>query len=278
MTYEEAQNNQIVGTVAFLYSFQYDTKNYSFTDHDVDIISQDILFKATENLSCSKLSNSQEVGKAEFSIFCSKDNEIALLFRNFNPNSIVKVNITQVLVDEPESRYSYFFGDIIGTVIDDDQATITCLPINFLINSKSTRNTYQSYCNNILYGSHCKLKKEDWVFQTVITNIENSGTLLTLEKIQPDWFNKHEKASEFLETGSILTNIGEKQGIAQVYASSKKIQLIAACVELEVGDTAYFYAGCVRNADDCIYKFNNFKNYLGFEFVPGRNNNPFKNL
>jgi hypothetical protein len=57
------------------------------------------------------------------------------------------------------------------------------------------------------------------------------------------------------------------------YVDNTKVTILSAINGLKAGDIVEVYAGCARDLDTCLNKFNNTINFGGFPYIPL--NNPF---
>lgn len=277
MSFDVREKLRIIKTKANLYNFIYKGDNFTFTDHDIDILSGALVYKSIY-IKRSTIKGSNSTARSEVEVTVGNDNEISKLFRLFLPSDVITLIIKEIHVNNPEDAIDLFFGEVIGCEINDDESTITALPINVLFKTKSARQTYQANCNHILYKNGCKLNINDFKFSAVVLDIYNSGKNIKLsrtinfETIDPINDN-------YLKSGIIITNNSEYKTILSVtdtLTTEASIEVLTPLANISIGDTVYLAPGCNRTSNHCKNKFNNFNNYRGFEFIP--NKNPFDSL
>lgn len=277
MSFDILEKLRIIKPKANLYNFNYKGNNYLYTDHDVSITSGDLTYLPIF-INRSNIKGSNDSARSEVEITVGNDNEISKLFREFLPSDTITVIIKECHVSEPENAINLFWGEVIGCQINDDESTLTALPINVLLNTKSARLTYQPFCNHVLYKNGCKLNIDDFKFSATVSNITDGKTVIHLSRTI-NFTTSDPIYNNYLKSGIIITNSGEYKTIIEVYSQSisgGSIKVLTPLADLNIGDVIYLAPGCNRTSNYCKNKFNNFNNFLGFEFVP--NQNPFESL
>lgn len=125
---------------------------------------------------------------------------------------------------------------------------------------------YQKSCNHVLYDERCKVLRDDFTEEAIVTRIQNQ--IITVDDMV--------YADDDL-VGGIMTNTrtGEQQGIISNDANVLRIGY--PFFDLILGDTVELTLGCDHDRlGHCKDRFNNVDNYGGFDFVPEIN--PFEKL
>lgn len=271
MAYKDIESQRIIGVKANLYNFRYKGKNYLYTDHEESITSNNLVYQPAEYIVRDSIKASNDKARAELNIDFPINNELCLQFINTDASDVVSLVLKECHVESPEDAVNIFYGDMVGNNTNSNITTLTFTPQSVLIETKATRYTYQSQCNHFLYKSGCEVNKENFTFQVQVMAIDDTGTIITLSQIRPTGYVPPANTSEYLLAGMLESNEGEYKTIKQVIVATNTVVISAPCLNLRVGQLIYVSAGCSRNSNDCKFKFNNFPNYFGFEFVPNRN-------
>lgn len=277
MSFDILEKLRLVKAKANLYNFNYKGENFLFTDHDVKIISGDLTYEPVY-INRNSIKGSNDQARSEVEITVGNNNVISKLFRIFLPSDTITLIIKECHVSEPENTINLFYGEVVGCEINDDESTLTALPINVLLNTKSARQTYQSLCNHILYKDGCNLNIDNYKFSATVINLSSANSVIELSRTinfsTVDTINDN-----YLRSGIIITSAGEYKTIIEVISQSDSggsIKVLTALNDIKIGDVVFLAPGCNRSSNHCKNKFNNFNNYRGFEFVPNRN--PFTSL
>jgi len=279
MSFNILETLRLVKAKANLYNFQYKGNNYLYTDHDVKITSGDLTYEPIF-INRSNVKGSNDEARSEVEITVGNDNAISKLFRIFLPSDTITIIIKECHVSEPEAAINLFYGEVVGCEINEDESTLTALPINVLLNTKSARQTYQSLCNHILYKNGCKLNVDDFKFSATVINLSSANTIIELSRTI-NFSTVDTIYDNYLRSGIIITNNGEYKTIIEVISQSDSagsVKVLTALSNLKIGDTVFLAPGCNRTSNHCKNKFSNFVNFRAFEFIPGKNNNPFNSL
>lgn len=249
-----------------IYNFTILNNVYLYTNHDVDVISNGLTYKAIR-ISRSNILSTVSNDKAQVTVSVSKDLEVINYFRDNLPYSTMTVSINEIPdTSNPNVFIPRFFGEVSGCERELNIATLTCVPLSILLNTRITRRTYQSNCNNFLYRGKCGLNINDFRFISIVEEIKNNGTTLKMSRIIPEG---GDPVLYKLKAGIINKN-NEYKMILSVNESEKEINLLTRLVDLNIGDEVFLAPGCDRTSNRCK-EFNNFDNFDGFEFVPNRN-------
>lgn len=241
-----------------------------FTNHDMDIVIDGIVYEASTGFSASQIQQSlglavdnleatgalSSAAITEVDIICGRydDAEILLMWVDWqNPTDLVVV-----------SR-----GNI-GTIKREKRA--------FTVELQSLSHRMQQPIG-YLYGRTCTARLGDFRCKKDITGvafrgpgvIQTGGITRTLQVsglslYTNDWFT-----AGIMEVNS-GANVGLDFEIKTHYKTSGVdfVELwVPPGLAFVSGDTAVFVAGCKKDSNTCFVKFNNIVNFRGFNLIPG---------
>jgi hypothetical protein len=152
--------------------------------------------------------------------------------------------------------FSGFLNDI---SITGNEAAVNVVGIESFLNQTIPKFYYQPACNNTLFDSFCSLTASSYAENEVITNISSDGLSLS---------GLFSTTENYLLYGQAVFGT-ERRMI--VYHSASLIQVRFAFNSLEVNDTIVVYPGCNKTLSQCVSRFNNKVNFLGFPYIPKKN-------
>lgn len=250
-----------------IYKFSIENQVFLYTNYDVDIVSNGLTYEAIRIVRTDIVS-SIDKDKSELRISTSKDNPIAGFFKYSSmPYATLSVLIHEIPdTDFPDVTQQYFFGEISGCERELNIATYTCNNISNLLNTRMTRKTFQSSCNNFLYDSGCTLNRLDFRFLATVVDIKDNGTLVKMSTLIPSGGDP----VIYKLTAGYINKENQYKMIISVNTATNEIRLLTRVVGLNVGDVVYLAPGCDRTSNRCK-ELSNFDNFDGYEFVPNRN-------
>lgn len=152
-----------------------------------------------------------------------------------------------------------FSGILNDISISGSVASITVAGIEAFLLQTVPRFYYQPACNNTLFDTFCTLTDTDYDANEVITGISSDGLSLS---------GSFSTTENYLLYGQAVFGT-ERRMI--VYHTSSLIKVRFAFNSLEVNDTIVVYPGCDKTLSQCIARFNNKVNFLGFPYIPKEN-------
>lgn len=249
-----------------LYNFTIDNETFLYTNYDKDFISNGLTYKSIR-IERSNILSTVSDDKAVVSISVANTNEVVDFFRDGLPYSTITISIREIPdTNFPDVYQPLFFGEVSGCERELNIATFTCNPLSVLLNTRITRRTEQSNCNNFLYFGRCKLNILDFRFLVNIIDIKNNGTTLKVSSLIP---SGGDHTVYKLKSG-IITFGKQNKMITSVDELNNEINLLTKINNLNIGDSVYLAPGCDRTSNRCK-ELNNFENFDGEEFVPYRN-------
>lgn len=209
-----------------------------------------------------------------FEIRVPYDNEFVQRYTGIVPADRVEVHVDRVQrVTGPTEVVRIFEGQV-QSVGFEANATVGVIAVQPLIGSASRqipRATFSSGCNHILYSVlGCRVSRTGtsplgFDFQLADTQISavtgaNSSVLTVpgAAAFPDDWFTG----------GDISINNDDRLIINH---TGNQIRLLVGFPFSVALQNATLQAGCAHDPTACTDKFNNYINYDGWSFVPGRN-------
>jgi len=177
-----------------------------------------------------------------------------------------------------------FFGEIVKAKIDGDWVTGTVVSAGSKFDRQITRVRYQRDCNNAWGDVACAINKDDWKFSAVIQDVGTEGYPFTfdletlsgvgadataqLANVEEGWF-----AGGWIQFGSgantqrraILNNTAPVSGELTLTLDRDPNPFPSN------GDSVFLWPGCDGLPATCQVKFENYDNFLGFNFLPAGN-------
>lgn len=126
---------------------------------------------------------------------------------------------------------------------------------------------YSEFCPHLLFGTYCTLNEATW---------RESGTVLfstTSSRIYSDVFLFSNKAQGYWLRGEILVTdvASEEYDVGRVILAHEDgyVDLLLPFGSAPLtGETFNVWPGCDKSGETCADTFNNYANFLGFEYIP----------
>jgi len=130
------------------------------------------------------------------------------------------------------------------------------------LNVQMPRNLYQSSCANTLYDAGCAVNVNTYSVVGNVTAVESSAIFSCSGSFADGYF----------QMGAIKFTSGANNGLTRTvksYLGNRAYLTNPLPFDVAVGDTYVLTPGCdkLRNGD-CTNKYNNAKNFRGFEYIP----------
>lgn len=244
-------NGDIVGFTTNNEKITYDNVEYlSVSSDNIEDIKSNIdveedSFKIS-NIISSDLISANDILSGNYS---NAEIEIFLL-NGLNLNQ-GKVSLLKGKVSDIEYKDNIFIAKVIGLK-------------NEL--NKEIGDVYTPLCRASFCGEKCKLNKNNFIFNGVISSVKDNSTFSTTDSVIIS------KANGYFENGVIEfksgNNIGKKMEIKQ-FNSGNFILSIELPYILNIGDEFNVMAGCDKIFETCCDKFNNAINFRGEPHLPG---------
>lgn len=124
----------------------------------------------------------------------------------------------------------------------------------------------QVYCNNVLFDRVCKLVRSNHVVESQVSRFEDGGSTLVVTTIGG-------QANGWADGGEVIhVPTGERRTISTQTGTSLTLlwpfsPAVGSLDDIEI------YAGCDHTIDDCLNKFDNTENFLGWPYMKSQSLN-----
>ena len=261
MTYNAIEISPYFGAPYELYWFATADQNFYFTSSDHAITYLDNQYTPVA-IKRTPTNQTAEAKGGTVKVTVPKDNPVAELFIAFSPETPLFLVIYRGHVGDSDVVVN-FTGKCTMAVFGDF-AELTAIPLSDVLKNSVPAMSFQAPCNHFLYDSGCTVNKSAFATPGVISAMDATGAIVTVPAAAS-------KVDGWFTVGYI--EIGQQRRMIMLHVGSV-LTLIEPLVDVEVGAEVTLYAGCMRDFNTCKTKFNNAKNYVGFQWIPAKN--PFK--
>ena len=247
-----------------------DGVRFGFTDHDLDLRFEDMLFKASTGMSARALQNSTGLSvdnsEAIGALADAALEEADLIAGRFDAAEVL---IWLVNWADPSQRVLQFRGSFgeISRAAGGFKAELRGLTES--LNQPMGR-IFQRSCSAVLGDARCGLSLNTPAFmaEVVLDGFDAQGRMLVS--------NLNAYADRWFERGRLRVQSGAAAGLSAVIKLDR-LQNAGRVLDLshrlsaplQAGDLLRLEAGCDRTAATCKAKFGNFLNFRGFPHIPG---------
>lgn len=243
-----------------LYEFTHKNQKYYFTSSDKEVLFDSQVY-IPQYIKRTSISSTVTETKKVVKLSVLKDFVVADFFKKLNPREI-SVKITRASRDDLSQSRQLFIGVVNTCSFRGNQAEIECKPFTQTGAGQICRYAYSTKCNHHVYNKGCKLDIDDF---SVVANI----TVVAADGITFGVTTTGGNPVDYYTNGVMIAPNGDARQI--ISNTANQVKVLTPYSELNVGDVVKIAAGCNRTSGDCKNKFNNFNNFLGFEYVPSRN-------
>lgn len=189
----------------------------------------------------------------------------AIVYSTSPPSKELGVEILQMHEGMTTLRICY-----VGTVSQvgsprAGQALISVQTMSATMKRTGLRLCYQRSCPYAVYDLSCKVNKADHAIHTFIRSITGSVVRSDGAVAKPDGFF----ANGFMEYTDPVRGVQQIM-IESSTGTSGDLAVFDDVQELAVGQPITLYPGCNQTPDVCQVVFNNYLNYGGWEYMPGK--------
>jgi len=244
-----------------IYDFITEVYTYRYTSYDKEVIIDNNTYLP---VSIKRSGFRRDLNRGI--IECTITAPISVLFNQFitlYPLLSIKVKIKKYFIDDFTEYIMVFNGIIKGITISGKEriASANCVSSMDELNTKVPYIFVQSFCNNSLYDSICKLNKNNFSQSVQIildpadkTKITLLGVILT-----DDYY-----------TLGTMEYEKEKRLIIEQKGSICKIQI--PFIDLTDNSLVKIIRGCDKTKETCYNTFKNIDNFLGMPYVKSGQN------
>ncbi len=243
---------------------------YGFSDHDLDLTFENLVFRADTGLSAGALEQSSglAVDNAEALGALSSD---ALREEDIEAGRFDGATVAAWLVNfnDVSQRLLLFRGSFGEISRQGGGFRAELRGLSEALNQPQGR-IYQRPCSAVLGDARCQfdLSQAGYVAALDVVAVDSGREISVAD---PGGF-----ALRWFENGALKVLDGTAAGLSGVVKNDRVeggLRLLELWqdlrAELAVGDQIQITAGCDRSEGSCQLKFNNFNNFQGFPHVPG---------
>ena len=260
------------GTTTTCHTWQVKRKDgraFGFTDHDMDLTFDGILFKANSGLTAGALQQTTGLAVDNTEVIGSLNDaaisETDLLAGRFDGAEVVTWLVNWQNPDQRMIRFRGTFGEI---NLSNGSFRVELRGLTEALNQSRGR-VFQATCSAVVGDGECRfdLGQPNFMVETAIKKTGKKGEyFLPSQQGFPDrWF----------EWGRARVMSGPAVGLIAVVRLDQEaggFRRIELMVDFDlvpgVGDLVLLQAGCDKTATTCRTKFNNHLNFRGFPHIP----------
>lgn len=260
MSYEAQETSTQDGAPIELYQFLRGTTYFRYTSAEVDVLDTDATFESTP-ISRSGIEVTPERVRNAIQITVPRNNPVADMFRISPPTDVVAVTVFRYHRDDAE-QIVLWMGRVLGVDWQGARAVLQCEPVSTSAKRNGLRPQYQKNCRHVLFGTGCRLNRDDFKIDTTVAAV--SGRTITLAELLDlpyaggyiEW--EHDG---FVDRRMIRE--GDTDGNAVV---------TTPFVGMTPGQAVTAYPGCAHDTITCDTVYGNLPNYGGMPYIA---KNPF---
>ena len=247
-----------------------DGKRLGFTDHDRDLVFDDLIFKASTGMTAGvvhqglglAVDNTEVVGALSDAAISEAD----LASGRFDGAAVVTYLVNWENVDQRSVRFRGTIGEIRWS---DGTFTVELRGLADALNQFGGR-VYQPGCSALLGDRECRFDLNNPGFHVEATIKQKGSSGEYFIASQPNF------PEGWFERGRILVTSGAGKGIVGQVKFDREVKGLRRIelsrdfdVAASTGDSVRLEAGCDKLERTCREKFNNFLNFRGFPHMPG---------
>lgn len=215
-------------------------------------------------LSRSEIDQNGEAKSGGLRVTVPRTSDLAALFMAFLPVSPLLLTIYRGHYGDDDSEVKQMFTGKVISAKFGDFCVLTIAPEQYILQQRVPAIQYQQQCPWVVYGPGCELDRN-------LFRLAGTVSALSANKLSITSSAFAAKPNGWLNAGYI--ELGNQKRFINSHVGSV-VTILDVIPGLIVGSSVAAFAGCMRNNVDCIQKFNNYKRFMGFPNLPGRN--PFE--
>jgi len=267
MTFDTTEKSEFFQPVE-LYTFTRGVFSWYYTSADANIDFNGNTYVATP-IKRSRIEATPDLGRITLKITTSRTTAFVDQFIETSPTDIITITVTRFHPEDSTSAIT-FKGRVINVKFQENDAEISCQPIQTTLKRPGLRRLYQLNCPHVLYGPECGVALGTHQVMGVITGV--SGLTITsasfIISINPTFDAAHFTGGfvAFSQAGLVT-----KRFITDHNNGTGTLTLNLPFSGIIVGDTVTAAPGCDHVTPTCAGKFAVIENFGGFPFIPQKN-------
>lgn len=260
MTYEAQETSRQSGAPVELYQFVRGTTYYRYTAAELDVADTDVEWTSTP-ISRSAIEISPEQIRNNIEIEVPRNNPVADLFRISPPTDVIAVTIYRYHREDLDTVVVWM-GRVLGADWQGPKATLKCEPVSTSAKRNGLRPVYQKNCRHVLFGSGCRLNRDEFKIETTV--VSTSGRVITLADLLDFPY-----AGGYIEWEQTPGSI-ERRFIREADTDGN-LTLAIPFYGIPDGAPVTAFPGCAHDTITCDTVYDNLENFGGQPFIPTKN-------
>lgn len=176
-----------------------------------------------------------------------------------NPVDVVWIEVLKWYEDvTPEEASVIFVGQIKNVAFEGNKATLSCVGFEHYLQQRIPKFRFQLGCNNDLFDDYCVISRTVWGVYTAVTAVDTDGVVLTSSTFatkEDGWFTRG-----FVRWEGYYRMIVDHEGA--------NITIRFNIPGFTAGESIQAWAGCDKQLNTCVEKFDNMLNFFGHPWIP----------
>jgi len=263
MTFAAYETSRQDGAPIELYDFFFGTLHYRYTNapRTTTFAGEDFV---PQPLQRGGIDQRTSFDNSTLRLRAHKDIGIAGLYKVQPPSGEVTLIVRSQHVGDPDDEFAVAWtGRLLEVAWKGNEVELNCEPHTISMKRTGLVENYQKTCTRRLYSSglgQCNVDKELFNVEGAVSLVSATVVSLVGADAKPvNWF-----AGGYIEYVNSVNGVTEYRPVE----SSAGLQLTLMLPVVNLATTAKAYAGCARNTETCINKFDNLDNYGGIPTLP----------
>lgn len=263
--YAEIELSYEAGRPIEIYDIAYSGNRWHYTN-DVEELHFDNALYVPIPIERGETEENGDAEKANMEIKISRNSTMADVFKVTPPSEPVTITIRQYhkgarLVNPDLQTAVVWKGRVINVSWEDDEMVLTTESVFSSLLRIGVTRKYSRQCTHALYGTGCKLNRDD--FKVVAVATKQQGATITIPHGKPaNWFAGGYITYRNRETSAIERRAIKENNETTVTVTAFPLGLTSGKTEVTI------YAGCDHTHGTCKNKFKNIINYGGQPYIP----------
>lgn len=259
MSYATLESSVNSGQPIELYQFNTEGSYVYLTSNAVEVVYAGNTY-VPSSVTRDRIKQSTDAFKNDVALTFPRTNEFALGFITYAQDLITTLTIFRGHLGDNDYK-TYWKGRVLGAEATNNEVRLICESIFTSLRRTGIRARYEYTCRHALYSQGCGVNKTSFDFSGNVDSISSDGSTLTISEagLQVDGYF----------TGGYITVNGVSRFITEHTGSN--LVLNSPFIDIAVGDSTVFYAGCDHTKATCNSKFSNVVNFGGWSYIPTKN-------
>lgn len=267
MTFDSVENTRYFGRPVNLFLIQYGEgvgSYFGYTDATEDITHADKLYRSVA-IQRGAIVVKGSMDKSVLQVNMALNLEVAELFRQYPPSSVVHLTIHQGHLSDPSGEFLVVWAGRVGSAKrESGELILSCEPTRTSLKRLGLRRHYQYSCPHVLFGPHCKADKAAATVTRTIAAVTSNQITLPAAWSSGD-------AARYL--GGMIeweNAMGDTEYRTIIRVAGNVLTISGSLRDLAAGGSVRVVRGCSRDMLGC-HSHGNILNFGGCPFIPKTN-------